>query len=130
MLKVSSTSVLARPFSPVAYCRLFQAAKFSRPIQVSQVEVRGLDEDMTRNVRVSLSLVQAIAQLHGGRLALEDAAPGLRVVLDFPLDGKVVTPHEPLRIAGPARSNSIRYIVVIFYDTISKIAIRVEVTNL
>ena len=39
VLKVSSTSVEARPFSLVPYWRLFQAAKFSRPIQVSQVEV-------------------------------------------------------------------------------------------
>lgn len=37
---------------------------------------------------LGLSLVQAIAQLHGGHLSLEDAAPGLKVVLDFPLDGK------------------------------------------
>jgi signal transduction histidine kinase len=63
-----------------------------------------LDESRTKpGSGLGLSLVQAIAQLHGGRLALEDAAPGLRVVLDFPLDGKVVTPHEPLRIAAPAR---------------------------
>ncbi|MBC8130564.1 MAG: HAMP domain-containing protein [Rhizobiaceae bacterium] len=48
-----------------------------------------LDESRTKpGSGLGLSLVQAIAQLHGGRLALEDAAPGLRVVLDFPLDGK------------------------------------------
>ena len=39
-LKVSSMSVPPRPFCSVAYCWLFQAAKFSRWIQVSQVEVK------------------------------------------------------------------------------------------
>ncbi|WP_224007587.1 ATP-binding protein [Aureimonas sp. SA4125] len=58
-----------------------------------------LDESRTKpGSGLGLSLVQAIAQLHGGHLALEDAAPGLRVVLDFPLDGKVVTRDEPPRL--------------------------------
>src|SRR5688572_5144260 len=39
VLKVSSESVEPRPFSLLPYWRLFQAAKFSSPIQVSQVEV-------------------------------------------------------------------------------------------
>ena len=43
---------------------------------------------------LGLSLVQAIARVHGGRLALEDAAPGLRVVLEFPQDGKTVADGE------------------------------------
>jgi hypothetical protein len=38
-LIVSSMSGPARPFSFVAYCRLFQAAKFSRWIQVGQAVV-------------------------------------------------------------------------------------------
>ena len=33
---------------------------------------------------LGLSLVQAIARLHGGRVRLEDAGPGLRVVLELP----------------------------------------------
>ena len=33
---------------------------------------------------LGLSLVQAIAQVHDGQLRLEDAAPGLRVLLEFP----------------------------------------------
>ncbi|MBB4004230.1 sensor histidine kinase [Aurantimonas endophytica] len=37
---------------------------------------------------LGLSLVQAIARVHDGELTLEDAAPGLRVVLVFPLDGR------------------------------------------
>ena len=35
---------------------------------------------------LGLSLVQAIAHLHGGTLALEDAAPGLRAMLRLPRD--------------------------------------------
>ncbi|UIJ70618.1 HAMP domain-containing sensor histidine kinase [Aurantimonas sp. HBX-1] len=37
---------------------------------------------------LGLSLVQAIVRVHDGELTLEDAAPGLRVVLVFPLDGR------------------------------------------
>jgi len=33
---------------------------------------------------LGLSLVAAIARLHRARLALEDNAPGLRVVIEFP----------------------------------------------
>lgn len=35
---------------------------------------------------LGLSLVEAVARLHGASLQLEDAAPGLRVVLRMPLD--------------------------------------------
>jgi len=34
-----------------------------------------------------LSLVAAVARLHGGALRLEDNEPGLRVVLSLPLEG-------------------------------------------
>ncbi|MBO0661853.1 ATP-binding protein [Jiella sp. MQZ9-1] len=37
---------------------------------------------------LGLSLVQAIAHVHGGRLVLEDAAPGLTVRLEMPLDDR------------------------------------------
>ncbi|KAB0679930.1 sensor histidine kinase [Aureimonas leprariae] len=36
---------------------------------------------------LGLSLVQAIVRLHGGTLALEDAEPGLKVVVDLPAAG-------------------------------------------
>ena len=36
---------------------------------------------------LGLSLVSAVARLHGGRLQLEDNAPGLRVVLSLPVEG-------------------------------------------
>lgn len=51
-----------------------------------------LDESRSKpGTGLGLSLVQAIARLHGGHLSLEDAGPGLKVTLDFPLDGKTVT---------------------------------------
>ncbi len=50
----------------------------------------------TEGSGLGLSLVAAAAQLHGGRLALEDNAPGLRAVLILP-----VTP-EPRVSAGAA----------------------------
>jgi len=37
---------------------------------------------------LGLSLVAAVAKLHGARLSLEDSAPGLRVVLSFDRTGK------------------------------------------
>ena len=38
---------------------------------------------------LGLSLVAAVARLHGGRILLEDNAPGLRIVLVLPQSGKV-----------------------------------------
>jgi len=35
---------------------------------------------------LGLSLVRAAAELHGAELRLEDGAPGLRVVLEFPME--------------------------------------------
>lgn len=37
---------------------------------------------------LGLSLVAAVARLHGGRIALEDNAPGLRIVLTLPRNGE------------------------------------------
>jgi len=39
---------------------------------------------------LGLSLVAAVARLHGGSLSLEDNAPGLRVVLALPLNGEAL----------------------------------------
>jgi signal transduction histidine kinase len=40
---------------------------------------------------LGLSLVQAVAQLHGAQLTLDDAAPGLRVSLRLPGSGDMPT---------------------------------------
>jgi signal transduction histidine kinase len=40
---------------------------------------------------LGLSLVAAVARLHGGSLRLEDNEPGLRVVLALPVDGEALT---------------------------------------
>ena len=37
---------------------------------------------------LGLSLVQAIARVHGGKLLLEDAGPGLKVIVTFPMNGQ------------------------------------------
>jgi signal transduction histidine kinase len=39
---------------------------------------------------LGLSLVAAVARLHGGSLRLEDNAPGLRVVLTLPVEGEAL----------------------------------------
>jgi len=53
---------------------------------------------------LGLSLVAAVAKLHGARLALDDNNPGLRVTLDFPHGIKVDIPEKPQEpaIAPPA----------------------------
>ncbi len=45
---------------------------------------RGEKARSTPGAGMGLALVQAVAQLHGGALALEDAAPGLRATLRVP----------------------------------------------
>ena len=46
---------------------------------------RGEQARQTPGSGLGLALVEAVAHLHGGSLALEDAAPGLRAVLRLPL---------------------------------------------
>ncbi|MER0237704.1 HAMP domain-containing sensor histidine kinase [Fulvimarina sp. MAC8] len=54
-----------------------------------------LDESRTMpGSGLGLSLVQAIAGVHGGRLRLEDAAPGLKVVLELPKQAKDGAGHD------------------------------------
>ena len=50
---------------------------------------RGETARNTPGFGLGLTLVRAVAQLHGGSLSLEDAAPGLRAVLTrIPSDGR------------------------------------------
>jgi signal transduction histidine kinase len=46
---------------------------------------RGETARHTPGSGLGLALVQAVAQLHGGSLRLEDANPGLRAVLALPI---------------------------------------------
>jgi signal transduction histidine kinase len=50
---------------------------------------------------LGLSLVAAVARLHGGNLRLEDNEPGLRVILALPIEGEaLVSVAPPLGPAG------------------------------
>ena len=61
---------------------------------------RGESARSTPGSGLGLALVQAVAQLHGGVLRLEDAAPGLRAVLRLPAPGvQDATRHH---LSGPA----------------------------
>jgi len=40
---------------------------------------------------LGLSLVAAVVQLHGGTMVLEDNEPGLRIIIDIPLETDVLT---------------------------------------
>jgi signal transduction histidine kinase len=44
---------------------------------------------------LGLSLVAAVARLHGGSLSLEDNAPGLKVVLALPMNGEALVNGAP-----------------------------------
>jgi signal transduction histidine kinase len=51
---------------------------------------------------LGLSLVAAVARLHGGSLRLEDNEPGLRVILVLPMDGEALVNGAP----NPASSGA------------------------
>ena len=59
---------------------------------------RGESARSTPGSGLGLSLVAAVAQLHGGELRLEDNAPGLRAVLVLPIPEEI----EPRHGAGRA----------------------------
>ena len=51
---------------------------------------------------LGLSLVAAVARLHGGSLSLEDNEPGLRVILALPIEGKALVNGAPHRAPAGA----------------------------
>jgi signal transduction histidine kinase len=51
---------------------------------------------------LGLSLVAAVARLHGGSLRLEDNAPGLRVILALPMNGEALVNGAPHRAPAGA----------------------------
>ena len=57
---------------------------------------------------LGLSLVQAVAHLHGGELRLEDNAPGLRIVLSIPVvaAGALLRPADTLALPHPAETGA------------------------
>jgi signal transduction histidine kinase len=55
---------------------------------------------------LGLSLVTAVAQMHGGSVRLEDNAPGLRAILSVPLDASRRS-ERAAALEGPAISNKV-----------------------
>ena len=65
---------------------------------------RGESARNTPGFGLGLTLVRAVAQLHGGTLALLPAAPGLQAVLSLPVVGDADREELPRRQALPAPS--------------------------
>lgn len=70
---------------------------------------RGETARHTPGFGLGLTLVRAVAQLHGGSLTLQDARPGLRATLVIPslVDSPVprIAPAPPVPMPGPALSS-------------------------
>ena len=63
---------------------------------------RGESARNTPGAGLGLALVQAVAQLHGGALALEDASPGLRAILTLPAPDEPPPAPRPNAVVMPA----------------------------
>ena len=70
--------------------------------KVMQRFYRGDASRGTPGVGLGLSLVQAVAKLHGSALELLDNGPGLRVVMTVPIDASSASSREVLPQASPA----------------------------
>jgi len=70
--------------------------------KVMQRFYRGDASRGTPGVGLGLSLVQAVAKLHGSALELLDNGPGLRVVMSVPIDASSASQREAPPQAAPA----------------------------
>ena len=70
--------------------------------KVMQRFYRGDASRGTPGVGLGLSLVQAVAKLHGSALELPDNRPGLRVAMSTPLDSPGVAARETQTGAAPS----------------------------
>ncbi len=69
--------------------------------KVMQRFYRGDASRGTPGVGLGLSLVQAVAKLHGAPLDLRDNSPGLRVVLTLPIDASAASVRESTAFETP-----------------------------
>ncbi len=80
----------------------------SEKVKVVERFYRGDASRGTPGVGLGLSLVQAVAKLHGSPLELRDQAPGLRVMMSIAIDAAGASLREraqqqaPATVAGPA----------------------------
>jgi signal transduction histidine kinase len=73
----------------------------SEKTKVMQRFYRGDASRGTPGVGLGLSLVQAVAKLHGAPLDLRDNSPGLRVVITMPADSSAVAMRETAPLESP-----------------------------
>ena len=74
----------------------------SEKVKVMERFYRGDASRGTPGVGLGLSLVQAVAKLHGSALELQDNAPGLRVVMTIPIDSSSATARETQPLGSPS----------------------------
>jgi len=74
----------------------------SEKVKVMQRFYRGDASRGTPGVGLGLSLVQAVAKLHGSALELRDNAPGLRVVMSIPIEISSASSREALQPVPPS----------------------------
>jgi signal transduction histidine kinase len=73
----------------------------SEKLKVMERFYRGDASRGTPGVGLGLSLVQAVAKLHGSTLELHDNAPGLRVLMTIPIDSSSAAPRETQPLGTP-----------------------------